>query len=325
MHTVAIIAFNGISPFHLSVPCIVLGDDLLKLGVPRYRLLICGEKIGSVATLSGFNIEVEYDLDSLAEADTVIVPAWSDPSDRPSEVMLEALRHAHARGVRLVGLCLGTFVLAKAGLLDGRSASTHWAWADEFRRSFPQVTLLQDAIYVDDGDILTSAGTAAAIDCCLHIVRRDHGAEIANRVARRLVVAPHRHGSQAQYIEKPLSSTASQDQLGAAINWAIKHLDEPLSLAKLSAQAGMSLRSFTRHFKKKTGTTFTQWLLNQRLAMAQRLLETGSCSIDHVAEMAGFGSTVSLRQHFTRAFSISPATYRRQFRKRTSRQEASTA
>lgn len=316
MHTVAVVAFEGISPFHLSVPCIVFGDELMKLGAPRYRLLICGEKTGPTPTVSGFQINVEHDLDSLAEADTVIVPAWRDPDERPTEALLQALRTAHARGARLVGLCLGTFVLAEAGLLDGRAASTHWAWAEEFERSYPRVALNRNALYIDDGDVLTSAGTAAALDCCLHIVRSDHGAEIANRIARRLVVAPHRHGGQAQYIEKPLPAGGGQDQLGATINWAIEHLDEPLCLEMLASRAGMSLRSFTRHFKKQTGTTWTQWLLNHRLAAAQRLLETGSCPIDRVAEMAGFGSTGSLRQHFTRAFSISPASYRRQFRKK---------
>ncbi|TDQ35626.1 helix-turn-helix domain-containing protein [Phyllobacterium brassicacearum] len=271
--------------------------------------------------MSGFQIDVQHDLGSLAEADTVIVPAWRDPDERPSEALLQALSTAHARGARLVGLCLGTFVLAEAGLLDGRAASTHWAWAKEFERNYPRVSLNQNALYIDHGDVLTSAGTAAAIDCCLHIVRSDHGAEIANRIARRLVVAPHRHGGQAQYIEKPLERSGSQDQLGATINWAIEHLDEPLCLEQLAERAGMSLRSFTRHFRKQTGTTFTQWLLNHRLAAAQRLLETGSCSIDRVAEMAGFGSTVSLRQHFTRVFSISPASYRRQFRKKPSLQD----
>ncbi len=314
MHTIAVVAFDGISPFHLSVPCIVFGDDLLKLAAPRYRLQICGEKRGPVSTMSGFNIDAEHDLNSLVEADTVIVPAWGDADQQPPQALLHALRTVHARGGRIVGLCLGTFVLAEAGLLNGRAATTHWAWADEFERNYPQVLLNRNALYIDHGDILTSAGTAAAIDCCLHIVRSDHGVEIANRVARRLVVAPHRDGGQAQYIEKPLPALVGADQLDTAIAWAIQHLDEPLSLEKLATHAGMSLRSFTRHFRKKTGSTFTQWLLNHRLAAAQHLLETGSCSIDHVAEMAGFGSTVSLRQHFTRAFSISPSNYRRQFK-----------
>lgn len=314
MHTIAVIAFDGISPFHLSVPCIVFGDELLKLGTPRYRLLICGERMGPLRTLSGFNIDVEHDLSRLNEADTVILPAWRDPNELPSVALIQALQSAHARGARIVGLCLGTFVLAEAGLLDGRAASTHWAWADEFDHRYPQVALNQNALYIDDGNILTSAGTAAAIDCCLHIVRKDHGAQIANRLARRLVVAPHRHGGQAQYIEKPMPATADADRLDAAINWAIGHLNDALSLERLADHAGMSLRSFTRHFKKRTGTTFTQWVLYHRLAAAQRFLEAGSYSIDQVAEMAGFGSTVSLRQHFTRAFSISPASYRRQFR-----------
>lgn len=314
MHTIVVIAFEGVSPFHLSVPCIVFGDDILKLGEPRYRLLICGEKIGPVRTLSGFNINVEHDFSLLAEADTVIVPAWRDPHERAPKVLTQALQAAHANGSRIVGLCLGTFVLAEAGLLDGRTVSTHWAWAIEFEQGYPQVILNQDALYIDDGDILTSAGTAAAIDCCLHIVRNDYGAEIANRIARRLVVAPHRHGGQAQYIEMPLPATDDKDHLGATITWAIEHLDEALSLERLADHAGMSLRSFTRHFRKKTGTTVTQWLLNHRLAVAQRLLETTSCPIDNVAEMAGFGSAVSLRQNFSRAFSISPANYRRQFK-----------
>jgi transcriptional regulator GlxA family with amidase domain len=316
MHTIAVIAYEGISPFHLSVPCIVFGDDLLKLGAPRYHLVICGEKTGLIPTMSGFQIEVQQDLSALEGADTVIMPAWREPDDQPSDVLLEALRAAHARGARMVGLCLGTFVLARAGLLDGRAASTHWAWAEEFERTYRNVALDRNALYIDEGDILTSAGTAAAIDCCLHLVRRDHGAEIANRIARRLVVAPHRHGGQSQYIEKPLPESGSPDQLSTTLEWAIAHLNEPLSLEQLAARAGMSLRSFTRHFKKKTGTTFTQWLLNHRLAAAQRLLETGDCSVEHVAEIAGFGSTVSLRQHFTRAFSISPASYRRQFKKK---------
>lgn len=315
MHTVAVLAYEGVIPFHLSIPCIVFGDDLLKLGAPRYRLLICGETTGLIPTISGFQIGVQHDLSALAEADTVIVPAWRDPIDQPSDALLNALRSAHARGARIAGLCLGTFVLARAGLLQGRIASTHWAWADEFERTYPEVTLDRNALYVDGGDILTSAGTAAAIDCCLHLIRHDHGAEIANRIARRLVVAPHRHGGQAQYIESPLPAFGNPDQLSSTLEWALAHLNQPLGLEQLAARAGMSLRSFTRRFKQKTGVTVVQWLLNHRLAEAQRRLETGDCSIEQIAEIAGFGSAVSLRQHFTRAFSISPASYRRQFRK----------
>jgi transcriptional regulator GlxA family with amidase domain len=314
-YTVAVIAFKGVSPFHLSVPCMVFGDDLARLGAPRYRLLICGEKAGLIATMSGFDIDVQHDLSALAEADTVIVPAWRDPDERPPEALLLALRKAHARGARIVGLCLGAFVLAEAGLLDGRAASTHWVWADDFVRKYPMVKLDQKVLYVDDGDILTSAGTAAAIDCCLHLLRRDHGAEVANRIARRMVVAPHRNGGQAQYIEQPLPETGGSDQLAITLDWAIEHLDQPLGLDLLAARAAMSRRNFTRRFKMKTGTTVSQWLLNHRLASAQRLLETSDKALDRIAEITGFGSTVSLRQHFTSAFSVSPAAYRKQFRR----------
>ncbi|HWX01499.1 GlxA family transcriptional regulator [Collimonas sp.] len=315
MHTVAVIAFEGISPFHLSVPCMVFGDDLARLGVPRYRLLICGVQTGLVPTMSGFNIEVEHDLSALQEADTVIVPAWRDPDEKPPELLLQAVRSAHARGARIVGLCLGAFVLAEAGLLDGRAASTHWVWSEDFARKYPKVKLDQKVLYVDDGDILTSAGTAAAIDCCLHLLRRDHGADVANRIARRMVVAPHRHGGQAQYIEQPLPASGGSDAMTVTLDWAIEHLEQPLCLDVLAERAAMSRRNFTRRFKLKTGTTVSQWLLNHRLASAQRLLETSDKAIDRIAELAGFGSTVSLRQHFSAAFAISPAAYRKQYRR----------
>lgn len=314
-HTVALIAFAGISPFHLSVPCMVFGDDLAHLGVPRYRLLICAAATGPIRTMSGFHIDVEHDLSALQLADTVIVPAWHDPEERPPQALLDALVAAHRRGARIVGLCLGAFVLAEAGLLDGRAASTHWVWGEDFARKYPRVKLDRKVLYVDDGDIITSAGTAAAIDCCLHLLRRDHGADVANRLARRMVVAPHRRGGQAQYIEQPLPEPARGDQLTATLEWALAHLDQPLGLDALAAKAAMSRRNFTRRFKLSTGSTVTQWLLNHRLAAAQRLLETSDKAIDRIAEVIGFGSTVSLRQHFSAAFSVSPAAYRKQFRR----------
>lgn len=313
-HTVAVLAFEGISPFHLSVPCMVFGDDLARLNGPRYALLVCAEQAGLVATMSGFSIAVPHGLDALERADTVIVPAWGDPEQAPSPALLQALRAAHARGARVVGLCLGAFVLAEAGLLDGRSASTHWVWSEDFARKYPKVKLDQKVLYVDEGDILTSAGTAAAIDCCLHLLRCDHGADVANRVARRMVVAPHRDGGQAQYIEQPLPKGGSGDPLDAVLAWAQAHLDQPLCLDQLAERAAMSRRNFTRRFKARTGATVAQWLLNHRLAAAQRLLETGELAMDRVAELAGFGSTVSLRQQFSAAFSLSPAAYRKQFR-----------
>ena len=323
-HRIAVLAYDGISPFHLSVPCMVFGDDLARLGVPRYDLVVCAEKAGRVCTPSGFSIDVAFDLSVLESADTVIVPAWPGPAELPSEALLEALRAAHARGARVVGLCVGAFVLAEAGLLDGRTACTHWVWADDFARRYPKVKLDRDVLYVDGGDILTSAGTAAAIDCCIHLVRIDHGAEVANRLARRMVTAPHRSGGQAQYIEQPLPRSVDCDRLARTMAWASANLTQPVGLDAMAERAAMSRRTFSRQFRKATGTTVGHWLLAQRLALMQRLLETSDRSIDMLASESGFASTVSMRQHFSAAFSISPAAYRKQFRSSGLRNPVST-
>ena len=312
--TVAVLAFDRISPFHLSVPCTVLGEDRRAAGVPQGRVLVCACERGPLRTTAGFRIDGLRGLAALKSARTVIVPSWRDTAEPAPPAMIKALRAAHARGARIVGLCVGAFVLAEAGLLDGRPATTHWAWADEFARRYPRVQLNRDVLYVDDGDVLTSAGTAAAIDCCLHLLRQQHGAELANRVARRMVVAPHRQGGQAQYIEQPLPKSARGDRLGAVLEWALQHLDQRLSLDQLAERAAMSRRTFTRRFREATGTTVVQWLLNQRIAHAQRLLERGEQPIEAIAEQAGFGSAMSLRQHFAAALGTSPSAYRRQFR-----------
>ena len=312
-HHVVVVAYQQISPFHLAVPCTVFGEDLARLGAPRYRLTVCAAEPGPLQTPAGFSLGIAHGLEALAEADTIVVPAWRNPAEPAPPALLEALHDAHARGVRLVGLCLGAVVLAQAGLLDGRRASTHWVFMDDVAALHPRVQLQRDVLYVEDGTLLTSAGTAAAIDCCLHLVRQDHGAEVASRVARRMVVAPHRQGGQAQYIEQPLPVTCGDDRLAAVLEWAAFHLAEPLGIDALADRARMSRRTFTRHFRAATGTTFNQWLLEQRLARAQRLLETSDSALDRVAQHAGFGSTVSLRSHFSRAFGVSPAAYRRTF------------
>ena len=312
--TIAVVAFDRISPFHLSVPCLVFGDDRSDEGVPRFRVLVCGERAGRLRTSTGFAIEAAHGLKAVAQAGTVVVPSWRDVSERPPEAMLRALRAAHARGATIVGLCLGAFVLAEAGLLEGRAATTHWRWAEEFRRRFPSVKLDANVLYVDEGRVVTSAGTAAGIDCCLHLLRGRLGAEIANRVARRIVVAPHRQGGQAQYIESPLPARPSGERLSKALDWARAHLDKPINLDDLAARALMSRRSFTRHFRATAGTSATAWLNAQRVALAQRLLETTDLPIERVAASAGFGGSLSLRQHFASNLHTSPAAYRRSFR-----------
>jgi len=313
-HIVAAVAFDGISPFHLSVPCVVFGENRNEGGVPPFDFRVCAVEPGALSTTAGFSIAATHGLDALDEAHTIIVPSWRDPAETPPAVLLDALRRAHARGAQLVGLCLGAFVLAAAGILDGRQATTHWAWAEDFARRFPRVRLDPDVLYIDDGNVLTSAGTAAGLDCCLHVLRRMCGARAANYVARRLVVPPHRQGGQAQFIQQPVPPNLSGDRLSGLLDWVRGNLDEPHTLDALAERALMSRRTFTRRFRLATGTTVGAWLLAQRLARAQQLLESTDQSVESIAGIAGFGSTASLRQHFAEAFRTSPSAWRREFR-----------
>lgn len=312
---IAVLAFHGISPFHLSVPCLVFEN---RPGLPAYALRICASEPlqeGGLRTTAGFSVHTSWTLEDAAQADVLIVPAWRDPQERPPAPMLQAVRAAYARGATVVGLCLGAFVLAETGILDGHQAATHWSAAEVFARRYPRVQLMPDVLYMEaaQGRLVTSAGTAAGLDCCLHLVRRWHGAEVANRIARRLVVAPHRQGGQAQYIERPLHDAPGGDRLSELLNWVVAHVAEPHTLDALAERAAMSRRNFTRRFRELTGTTVGQWLLGQRLAYAQRLLETTQQPVEVVAQLAGFGSAVSLRQHFSRAYRLSPSAYRAMF------------
>lgn len=311
--TIAVIAFDRISPFHLSVPCAVFGEDRRDAGVPRSDVLVCAEEDGLLATSAGFALAGLHGLGELERAGIIIVPSWRDPNELPPRPLLDALCAAGKRGAILVGLCLGSYVLAAAGLLDGRRATTHWAWADDLAGRYPRVMVDRDVLYVDEGEVITSAGGAAGIDCCLHLMRRIHGAETASRVARRMVVPPHRQGGQAQYIEQPLHETPAVDRFARMLDWVQAHLDQPHCLDALAERAFMSRRTFTRRFRQATGTTVGAWLLNQRLALAQRLLETTAKPIALVAQEAGFGSEVSLRQQFRRCLNVSPARYRKEF------------
>jgi transcriptional regulator GlxA family with amidase domain len=311
--TIAVVAFDGISPFHLSVPCMVFGEDRTETGAPRFRMRVCAPEPGPLQTNAGFTLVVPHGLEAIRRAQIVVVPSWRDDGRPAPPALIRALQAAHKRGATVVGLCLGAFVLAEAGLLDGRPATTHWNLAPAFAKLYPQVKLQPEVLYVDDGDVLTSAGTAAGIDCCLHLLRVRYGAETANRAARRMVVAPHRQGGQAQYIQQPVPTTAERDRLAPLLEWLGKHLDVPHELDGLARRALMSRRTFTRRFRESTGTTVGQWIQNQRLALAQRLLETTDHPVERVATGAGFGSAVSLRKHFLSAFKVSPTVYRRQF------------
>jgi transcriptional regulator GlxA family with amidase domain len=309
---VAVIAFDGMTPFHLSVPCLVFGSSLGAQAA--FALRVCGVDDAMLGTTAGFGIQPGHGLDALDNADVVVMPAWHDDCRPAPPALLDALRRVHARGACVVALCLGAFPVAEAGLLDGRAATTHWAAADELARRYPRVKVDPEVLYVDEGDVLSSAGVAAGIDCCLHLLRRLCGADAANAVARRLVVAPHRQGGQAQFIERPLPVSPSDGRLSRVLDWVSRNLDAPHDLDALAERAAMSRRNFTRHFRQATGMSFKQWLLEQRLAHARSLLEGSDAPVDMVAQQAGFGSALSLRQHFKTALQTSPAAYRRQFR-----------
>ena len=311
--TIAVVAFDGVSPFHLSVPCMVFGEDRTETGAPRFRMRVCAPEPGPLQTNAGFTLVVPHGLEAIRRAQIVVVPSWRDDGRPAPPALIRALQAAHRRGATVMGLCLGAFVLAEAGLLDDRPATTHWNLAAAFAKQYPKVKLQPEVLYVDDGDVLTSAGTAAGIDCCLHLLRVRYGAETANRAARRMVVAPHRQGGQAQYIQQPMPATAERDRLAPLLEWLGRHLDIPHELDNLARRALMSRRTFTRRFRESTGTTVGQWIQNQRLALAQRLLETTNHPVERVATGAGFGSAVSLRKHFVSAFKVSPTVYRRQF------------
>ena len=307
---VAVLAFEGVSLFHLSVPGMVFGIKPAPSGLPPYEVRYCTPTPGRIRSDQGIEIEVPDGLEVMAKADIVVVPAWNHPEHVAPIALTDALQQANASGAQVVGLCLGAFVLGDAGLLDGRRATTHWACRELFAQRFPKADFHPDVLYVDDGDVITSAGTVAAIDCCLNLVRQRHGADVANRVARLLVTPPHRQGGQAQYIEQPVPILPSESRLPGVLQWAREHLSEPLSLDVLADIARMSRRTFTRRFREATGTTVVKWLAFERIARAQQLLETTDMPIERVAAEVGFGTALSLRQYFSNQVHTSPSSYR---------------
>ena len=314
---VAVIVYDGFTPFELGVVCEVFGDDRwVAPGDPWYRLFICSDNAAPVTADTGFQILVPYGLDALSKVDTVIVAPTYRPDDVPDNVFA-ALRNAHARGCRVLSLCGGAFVLAEAGLLDGRRAATHWAECDELARRYPLLSVDSSVLFVDEGDILTGAGSAASIDLCLHVVRQDYGSEVATQLARQLVVPPQRDGGQAQFIDKPLPEVDSTNLFADTIAWVQEHLDEVVTVEDLAERSAMSPRTFARRFLAATGTTPYQWLLVQRVQLAQRLLEMSDLPIESVAQRSGFCTAGNLRKHFSRVVHTSPQAYRHTFQDRS--------
>ncbi|THA78485.1 helix-turn-helix domain-containing protein [Streptomyces sp. A0642] len=313
---VAVLLFSGGPIFESSIPLSVFGIDRQDAGVPRYRLLVCSGEEGPLRTTGGLELTAPYGLEAISRAGTVVVPAWRSITSPPPVEALDALRRAHEEGARIVGLCTGAFVLAAAGLLDGRPATTHWMYAPTLAKRYPSVHVDPRELFVDDGDVLTSAGTAAGIDLCLHIVRSDHGTEAAGALARRLVVPPRRSGGQERYLDRSLPEEIGSDPLAEVVAWALEHLHEQFDVETLAARAYMSRRTFDRRFRSLTGSAPLQWLITQRVLQAQRLLETSDYSVDEVAGRCGFRSPVALRGHFRRQLGSSPAAYRAAYRVR---------
>ncbi|MBR8642699.1 helix-turn-helix domain-containing protein [Streptomyces tuirus] len=313
-HQVVVIVDEGTNPFEVGVATELFGLPRPELGLPRplYEVTVCAPGPEIRMNHGFFTLTGLPGLDTAAEADTLIVPGRPDNVVPRGPDVLDAIRRAHARGTRVMSFCTGTFALAEAGLLDGRRAATHWRWADSFRRLHPKVLLEPDVLFIDEGDILTAAGSAAALDLGLHVWRRDHGAEIANHVSRRLVFAAHRDGGQRQFVERPVPDVRDES-LAPLLAWAQERLGEPLTVVELAARAGVSPATLHRRFRAQLGTTPLAWLTGERVALACRLIERGEERLDVVADRSGLGTAANLRARLRRATGLSPSAYRRRF------------
>lgn len=307
-HVVAAIAYDRLCTFEFGIVVELFGLRRPELD-EWYDFVVCSETTRPVAATGGIQLVARRGLAALEHADTIVIPGWPDGHERPSERLISALRAAHARGVRLVSICSGVFVLAATGLLAGRKATTHWRFAELLARDYPDIQVDPDVLYVDEGDILTSAGSAAGIDLCLHIIRKDFGARVVNEVARRLVMAPHREGGQAQFIPQPVGD-ATEPWLSDLFQWTERHLHEPLTMSRLASIARMKPRTFFRRFSAMTGSSPADWLTGLRIARARDLLEMSNKSIERIAWECGFGSGATMRHHFRNRMKLSPASYR---------------
>ncbi|WP_241472766.1 helix-turn-helix domain-containing protein [Mycolicibacterium neoaurum] len=315
MHTVAILAYDGMTGFESGLAAEIFGMAELpgrfSAGVAPggYAVKLCSEQ-SEIRMLGGAVVRTSYGIEDLASADTVLIPSVRDVEQAPSDALLEAIRAADTRGARLVSICSGAFALAAAGVLDGRTATTHWIYADLLAQRYPSIDVDPAPLYVDNGRVLTSAGCAAGLDLCLHIVRADHGVRVANDIARRLVISPHRAGGQAQYIETPVPEPAVDGRIAAGMAWALEHLDGPITLDELAERSSLSRRSYLRQFARATGTTPIKWLIEQRIQASLALLESSDLGVEQIAARVGFESPVTFRHHFVRQMRTTPREYR---------------
>ncbi len=311
IENVAVVAYDGVTPFELGVLCEAWGTDRSDQGLPVFDFAVCAPQRGTVRTSAGFSLSVDEDLSRVAEADLVAVPAVSRLKRIPDAV-LETLQQAHSRGARLLSVCTGAFALGAAGLLDGRECTTHWMYTTELASRFPRARVVPEVLYVDADPVITSAGSAAGIDACLHLYRKEFGASVASMVARRMVVPPQREGGQAQFIRSAVPD-CDADTLGGLLTWIVEHLSEPMTVESLARRSTMSPRTFARRFREETGTTPHAWITSQRVLRTEELLESTSRSVDQIADDVGFANAATLRHHFSRARGVSPQRYRRTF------------
>ncbi len=314
---VVVLAYDGLCTFEFALAIEIFALKRPELGVRWYDFAVCAVDRGPLRAVGGVTISARQGLHALARAGTVVVPGWRDLDRPPPHALVAALRRAHQRGARLVSICSGAFVLAATGLLDGKRATTHWRYTARFAERFPRVQLVPDVLYVDEGQLLTSAGSAAGLDLCIHLVRRDYGAAVANQVARRLVIAPHRQGGQAQFVPEPVPLAEEGSPLAPVLEWALGNLRESISVRRLARRGGMSERTFCRRFDAHLGISPARWLIGQRVVAAQRLLETTSLPVETIADRTGMGSAANLRHHFRAQIRTTPQQYRGSFRGRT--------
>ena len=311
-HLVVALAYDRLCTFEFGCTVEIFALDRSELGVPWYEFAVCAAEPGPIRAMGGISVLAPYELDMLDRADTIVLPGWRDADELPPPALLDKLRAAHLRGARLCSICSGVFILAAAGVLDGKRATTHWRHAERLAQRYPHVAVAPDALYVDEGNIITSAGSAAGLDMLLHLVRRDHGAKIGNMVAQRLVTAPHREGGQAQFVPRPMARDEA-GRLAALIDWLREHPALPHTVASMAERALMSARTLQRQFQDATGMGPVRWLIRERVALAKDLLESPATPLAQVAELAGFGSEESLRRHFRRIVGTSPGAYRQRF------------
>jgi AraC family transcriptional activator FtrA len=311
-HLVVALAYDGLCTFEFGCTVELFALARPELGVDWYDFAVCAAEPGPIRAAGGITVQAPYTLALLAQADTIVIPGWRDAAELPAPALVAAIRAAHARGARLCSICSGVFVLAAAGVLDGLPATTHWRYTEQLARQYPAIQVLQDDLYVDAGQVITSAGSAAGLDMLLHLVRRDYGAKVGNLVAQRLVVAPHREGGQAQFLPRPMASD-ERGRLSRLMDWLRSNLDQPHTIPSMAERAALSARTLQRQFQEATGMGPAAWLTRERVALAKELLESPELALGQVAERAGFGSEESLRHHFRRIAATTPGAYRRAF------------